>query len=391
MYLTHTDATPILDRLLPLPEPSAQRFRITLGVCIGLGVAIVATVMLWHSPLVRSLRQWVLLNLDRMLQETRTGSGIIFFCFSMSLIVFVGVLIHELGHVVAGRWAGFGCGAIHVGPLQINPPFRISFNRSPGAWFRGGAVMFPGKTDHLRIRGIAMAAGGPAANLLSGCAVYLLPFPKGFFSGFFIVSSITAGLVELLLPLEARTFAFDGSRILMMLRDCKRGERWLALMALAAEIRGGKLPELLSSDLLVKVTAVGDNSAETVIGHAYAYSAAFHQHKNEEAGQMLETCLKYSNNATPELREALMSDAAVFQARRRKRADLAEQWLLDLPKSNRWLHLRAQAAILEAHGDVVAALKMLEEIEKEVLSRPDESQRQFILPLLRRWRFELSG
>ena len=84
-----------------------------------------------------------------------------------------------------------------------------------------------------------------------------------------------------------------------------------------------------------------------------------------EAGQRLETCLAYSSHATPVLREAMMSDAAVFQARRRKRADLAEQWLAEIPVTTQhaWIRSRAEAAILEAKGDVAGAMNKLAETE----------------------------
>src|SRR5262245_5217085 len=82
----------------------------------------------------------------------------------------------------------------------------------------------------------------------------------------------------------------------------------------------GVLPESLSADFLAKATAVRDDSADTVTAHAITFAAAFHQHKDGEAAQRLETCLAYASRATPTVREALMSDAAVFQARRRKRA-----------------------------------------------------------------------
>jgi hypothetical protein len=43
-----------------------------------------------------------------------------------------------------------------------------------------------------------------------------------------------------------------------------------------------------------------------------AFSAAFHQDKDSEAGQRLETCLAYAGHATPALHEALKSDAAAY-------------------------------------------------------------------------------
>src|SRR5262249_57160803 len=97
--------------------------------------------------------------------------------------------------------------------------------------------------------------------------------------------------------------------------------------------------------------------------------------------------------APPAVREALMSDAAVFQARRRKRADLADQWLATMPArtQHRWFRSRAEAAILEAKGDIAGALEKLTEVEAAILTFPESAQRETLLRLLRRWKAELCG
>ena len=73
-----------------------------------------------------------------------------------------------------------------------------------------------------------------------------------------------------------------------------------------------------------------------------------------------------------------MSDAAVFQARTRKRVDLAEEWLEMIPQGTEFpgLRPRVEAAILEARGDFDGALKKLEEIEMLFLGIPDEGLRE---------------
>ena len=86
-----------------------------------------------------------------------------------------------------------------------------------------------------------------------------------------------------------------------------------------------------------------------------------------------------------------MCDAAVFQARRRKRADVAEQWLALLPKTTVMpgLHANAEAGILEAKGDIEGALKKLDEVETLTLAQPNEIRRKISLESLKRWRSEL--
>jgi len=164
-------------------------------------------------------------------------------------------------------------------------------------------------------------------------------------------------------------------------------------MKLGAELSDGVPPECLSRGFLAPAIAIRDNSPDTVAGHAFAHAAAFWQNKDDEAAQFLETCLQYSAHASAATREALMSAAAVFLARKRKRADLAEQWLDALPQVTQvpWLHIRAEAGILEARGDVQGAIGKLDEVEKEILAVPNSVQREVSLRFVRRWQSELRG
>jgi hypothetical protein len=254
----------------------------------------------------------------------------------------------------------------------------------------GVADLIPIASDKLAWRGVLMAVGGPAANFLSAILMLCMPVPITIFSGLFIAFSIANGVNDLF-PFESRLGVSDGRRIWMLLRQPERGERWLALLHLGGELDDGMLPEALSADFLAKAIAVRDESTDTVMAHAIAYSVALHQHKDSEAAQRLETCLAYSGLATPALREALMSDAAVFLARKRKRADLADRWLAGIPikAQTQWLRYRAEAAILEAKGDVDGALGKLAEVEAAMLALPKNARRATALLLLQRWQSEL--
>src|SRR5207253_3176137 len=129
---------------------------------------------------------------------------------------------------IVGLCVGFRCSSMFLGPLHFKGLFRISLYPDPRAWWHGGVILYPVKLDRLRERGIAMVFAGPAANLVTGFAVLLLPVPLDVYSGLFVIGSILAGAVELLLPLQGPTFVFDGKRILMMLRHRELGERWLS-------------------------------------------------------------------------------------------------------------------------------------------------------------------
>ena len=381
--------TPILDRQAPLPPRTAPGSGLAVLLMVWLGaIAIAVACLLLNRPPI--LRQWLLTDVRYWLLDQWTGLGIVGFVVAVLAAFYVMLAIHELGHVAIGLCTGFRLRSLRIGPLVFTPPFRMSLYRGPGAFVNGVADLIPVATDKLAWRGIGMVLGGPAANILSAIVVLFLPFPRTGFAGFFIAFSMVNGLNDLF-PFESRLGVSDGRRIWTLLRHRERGERWLALLRLGGELNDGVLPESLSAGFLAKAIAIRDPSADTMMAHAFAYSAAFHQHKDREAGQLLETSLMYSGYAAPALREALMSDAAVFQARRRKRADLADQWLAAIPVKTQypWFRSRAEAAILEANGDVDGAMKKLAEVESAIRTIPSRVQREAQLRLLRRWESDL--
>jgi len=54
-----------------------------------------------------------------------------------------------------------------------------------------------------------------------------------------------------------------------------------------------------------------------------------------------------------------------------------------------WLRTRAEAAILEARGDVAGAARKLAELEATILRLPANARRDVSLRLLERWKAEL--
>jgi hypothetical protein len=235
-----------------------------------------------------------------------------------------------------------------------------------------------------------MISAGPVANLFSGFTVFFFAFPMGLLSTSFVIASLFQGFLNLL-PLQSGAELTDGMRILRLLRSREYRERMVALVKLSNEIKDGVPLEGLSADFLAKAVAIKDNSQDTVLAYALAYGAAYYQHDAAKAAEYLETCLQYSPYAATRLQQALMSDAGVFQARKRKRVDLAEQWLAAMPGKTRipWLRAEVEAAILEAKGDINGALAQLEAIEKLVLVLPDRARRERSHRSLLRWKSEL--
>ena len=312
----------------------------------------------------------------------------------MSLAAFLGwfaaVAIHECGHALMGGLMGFRFNSLRISRLEFHRSFRISLYRGRGTGASGWASMFPVKQDHLIPRTLAMLFAGPGANLLSLGLVLLLPISRGFFVASLAFWSFLFVLVNLL-PLRSRAMLSDGKRILMLLQNRAQGERWLALMRLSAELERGLMPEALSPSFLAKALAIRDDSSDTVAAHAIAYAKAFYEHDDREAARLLEICLRYAGGTAPIMREALMSDAGVFQARKSKRLDLAEQWLADIPEKTEipWMRSRVEADILEGKGDTEGVLKKLFEIESMISAMPGDARREITLRFHRRWIAEL--
>ncbi|RYG35040.1 M50 family peptidase [bacterium] len=90
------------------------------------------------------------------------GSGIVVFALVMA------ILVHELGHVVSGRLAGFKFVSLLVGNLGIRAKAEggLAFYWVTKSFAGGIAAMDMAPGDNLRIRFRRMVRGGPVASIL---------------------------------------------------------------------------------------------------------------------------------------------------------------------------------------------------------------------------------
>ena len=327
--------------------------------------------------------------MDAQLNSISSNWGPLVIAALLPCLLFAVVVVHEIGHLVCGLCVGFRLMSVRFGPVRISPPFRVSVKFDPKTGAAGFVSMIPGKSENLRSRAMIFILGGPVANLLAGFFILFLKV-GGPLASVFATLSIFVGAANLV-PFRRLALISDGKRMLMLLKNAGQGERLLAILQLAAELRSGIEPENLSPDFIAKAIAVKDQSPDTPAGYAFAYAAAWYQDAPDKAAQLLETCLEYSQFSAPVMREALRSDAAIFQARKRNRVDLAEQWLSEIPPKTVFpgQRLRAESAILEAQGNLEGALKKLDEVETALITIHDSYQRSVSLRFLQRWRREL--
>jgi len=373
---------------MPNVESKAARRSIAILIWVLLVITFSLIFAFWPPSSLGSSMRDIGESFAYMFPGHSTLSRLLVIPFAF-LATFIAVAIHETAHAVVGVLAGFRFNSLRIGRLQFDRPFRLSLYKGRGTGSGGWASLFPVKQDKLLWRAIAMLLAGPLSNLLSIAVLLALPYSKGSFSVLFIYISALLGVMNLI-PFRSRAVISDGGRILMLVQNRARGERWLAMLKLIQEMRSGP-PEQMTPEFIAKATAIEDNSPDTVVAHAIAYAAAFWQHKDDEAARLLETCLRHADLAAPSQRQGLASDAAVFQARRRRRIDLAQQWLAELPQKIEfaWLRPRAEAAILEAQGDLDGARTKLDEVEKLIGASPNQALREMSLRGVRRWKAEL--
>jgi hypothetical protein len=192
-----------------------------------------------------------------------------------------------------------------------------------------------------------MLLAGPLANLLSVYAVFSLPFKLSLTSGFFVAFSIYMGIGNLI-P-TSWPISTDGMRLFELCWDRRRGKRRLALIRLRAQLDDGVSPQNLSRVDIDDAISLRDGSSETVAAHFIAYIAARSQDDAERA-RLLETALRHEGHAESAMREMLAIHAAVFQANKRGRIDLAEQWMAETPENSQFpeLRMKLQTAIRNA-------------------------------------------
>ncbi len=116
-------ATPILDRLVPVPQPRnhgrlASLWRVLFWALIGAAIGI--TLLLADKTFFDTLMESLSRALSRL---TPLGFLLAFFVCQYFVII-----VHEMGHLIFGLWAGLRFNFVSFGPLLINRDFKASLH-----------------------------------------------------------------------------------------------------------------------------------------------------------------------------------------------------------------------------------------------------------------------
>jgi Peptidase M50B-like len=323
-------ATPCLDRQIPFPR---------------------------INPINSELRWWQLALVAALL-FVKT----FFVIYAVELLC---VLVHEAGHVIGAVLAGLRFNYIRVGPVQVEQSGKISWRWTWRALGSGATSALPVSRSARRWRLCLFVAAGPAANLVCAFLVFkALPRDNSMLAAgglVFVALSTLVGILNLL-PIRSHGIMLDGLEIWILLFGKKRRERLIFLLTFAGEAKRGDLKSFVQDSSLEQSSRIKDGSSQQVVANWLAYAKATAAEDHEVAALHLESCLVASPAIAQDLREELIIEAAQFQALRRKRPDLAREWLaLEQSGKARARRFHAEALILYGENQGEQALAKAEQ------------------------------
>jgi hypothetical protein len=305
----------------------------------------------WLSILVSSLLSLVLLQglmswLGSIQLQLRFSghSGVAgWIVYLLLFVVFVlGIAVHEAGHWLGGRWAGFRSYAVVVLWFYLERKgmrwhFRVG---AKPAKLWGFVQAMPLEFENYRQRQALFVAAGPGINLLTGSLalglgwwwqphVHLLVQPS--LTVFWLCQSLLAfgawslmlGLTNLL-PSSPRT---DGSHLLALLRNGPGWRRQSALIRLISSTQQGTRPRDWDPELLRHTLACPDQSATECTIQLYAYAHALDRKDLEPAMLHLNQAIALRHLTQPAFQQHLCCEAAYCAAVLANEPENAERWL----------------------------------------------------------------
>ncbi|TVR62824.1 MAG: hypothetical protein EA422_10650 [Gemmatimonadales bacterium] len=335
-------------------------FAVGALVGIGLGYLLGAT-------------GWATEVLDRVGRVELGPNHFALFLAGVPALVFLLVLIHELGHLTGGWFAGFRAYLLLVGPLRVErvrERWTVGLNPRIATW-GGLAASAPDDARNLRGRMALYAVAGPGANLVTGGIVLTaLVVAQGAFPPVvhawmlaFTLGSLILGVLTLI-PGQAAGMYTDGGRLLRLLRTGPELEGDLALIALTGLSLAGRRPREWPEALVDQALSLPPDSLMGVFARQVAYLRTLDLGDMEGAREYLDEALEHRDALGKAGGATIRLHGAFFYAthggdtvRARELLDEARE----SPLEARHLRPMAEAAVRMAEGDEEGARAKLDE------------------------------
>ena len=275
------------------------------------------------------------------------------------------IIVHELGHLLAGWMVGFHFSSFTIGPFSLfleygKLRFRIRRTLPAG----GYAGMHIDRVRRLRHRLMIFSAAGPAANLVSaGITAACLAFvssitPWSLAAELFWMLSAILGVANLF-PFRLGALYPDGARMWMLLFSREKARRWLSLAGTGTQSQAGIRPRNYRRTWLDAAGRFHDESVDEFAANWTGYLAANDRKEASVAADRLERCLALAGLLGPTLRDTIALEACVFTAWFRGDADTARKWQTQVKRPKalpKLMRIRAEIAQSCARKEFANAL-----------------------------------
>lgn len=279
--------------------------------------------------------------------------------------------VHEAGHFLSGLFFGFKITQIKIGPLQWGGRTKCHEPYCNGVIALGVMMLEPKSADQkdteLRRRLSFLLLGGPIAGFMfAGIAelalVVMQPGLKVVF-GMHVVAefSLVLAIAALLPDVNRRGNFSDGARMLMLLRNDGKAERWVSNIRCQMALNQGRHPRDWDESSVSRAATIHDDSRDAYIANWLAYLWAAERQDITCATKYLEGALESLAYSTPRLRDHLFLEAAIFQAWFRDNPSKALFWVYRIrsKKLTQLQKTRLDVALLWAEGRLFDAWEKL--------------------------------
>jgi hypothetical protein len=318
--------------------------------------------------------------------------GLLALLLALQGSIFLAILIHEMGHVLACWLIGFWLYQCKLGPLlftRTRRGFQLQVSHARLYW--GYALACPLDERRLRLRKAILAAGGPLASLVLVVVLgwlYALQAPAvcaGLPAVAYLANGLLVGtnaqgmsaehlftswlawtfLLALftwcgtLLPYTSRRgIQSDGLKLLWCVRGSPQIERELVLSRLLGQTLCGVRPRAWPDGLAERLMAALARFPEDRSLLVYAYYLTLERGQISEAGTFLDRAI-LTDGGAPTVEATLALEVAYFAARYRGSPTASRAWLAQsTPGASQFETLmrpRAQAAIFLLEDRVAEA------------------------------------
>jgi hypothetical protein len=279
--------------------------------------------------------------------------------------------VHEGGHLLAGMLSGFKLTKLRVGSFGLGRHANCREPYCGDVLTLGPMALEPRERAldeaGLRRRLVVLLMGGPLASFAWACALELLHaltqpgLPAAFTMHVGAAFSALCGVAALLPDVNRHGNFSDGGRLLMVLKNDDKAERWFSNIHCQMALNRGQHPREWDEAQVGRAAAINDDSRDAFIARWLAYLWAAERQDITCATKYLEGALEVLAFSTPRHRDLLFLEAAVFQAWFRDNPSKALFWVYRIrnKKLSRLQKQRLDIALLWAEGRLFDAWEQL--------------------------------